>query len=202
MNNPLPLIHCTCCGLIQQLPEIPKNHKAVCYRCHTPLPQCRMWYNQLTTSFAISALLLYFPAILLPLLKIEKLGYASEDSLLQGVMTLFSQEYYLVGMVVLLFSIIFPPLKLLALIGLSSFFRDLQHKHKALVYHLVEFIGRWGMLDVMLVAILVAFVKLGDLISIQAGSGLIAFTCMVLFSLLASFCFHPYCLWAKATKDL
>ena len=59
-----------------------------------------------------------------------------------------------------------------------------------MVYRLVEALGRWGMLDVMLVAILVAMVKLGGLVNIQAGAGLLAFTLLVVTSLLASLMFE------------
>jgi paraquat-inducible protein A len=71
----------------------------------------------------------------------------------------------------------------------------IQHRHRALLYRLVERLGRWGMLDVLLVAVLIAFVKLGDLVSIQAGRGLSAFTVLVLLSLLASLAFNPAMLW-------
>jgi paraquat-inducible protein A len=66
----------------------------------------------------------------------------------------------------------------------------------------VEFLGRWSMLDVMLVAILVAFVKLGDLVNIQPGNGLIAFSALVLCSLLASFAFNPKLMWAISNKSV
>ena len=71
----------------------------------------------------------------------------------------------------------------------------MRHRHRALMYHLVELLGRWGMLDVLLVAVMIAYVKLGDLITIQPGPGLQAFIIMVLLSLLASLCFNPRLMW-------
>jgi uncharacterized paraquat-inducible protein A len=71
----------------------------------------------------------------------------------------------------------------------------LGRKHRAWTYHLVEWTGRWGMLDVLLVAILVAALKVGDLVEVHAGPAALAFTCCVVLSLLAAACFDPHSLW-------
>lgn len=157
----------------------------------------------------MSALLVYPAAVGLPLLNISKLGHSSTDSLLSGLVSMFSQGYWLVGGVVLLFSILLPPLKLLALWLLTAQSApqpvqqslrqspaQIGHRPRALLYHAVELLGRWGMLDVMLVAVLVAMVKLGDLVQIQPGPGLWAFTLMVLLSLVASMVFNPTQMWS------
>jgi paraquat-inducible protein A len=149
---------------------------------------------------ALSALALYPAAMLLPLLRIEKLGHLREDSLVSGIVTLWGQGYWLVGTVVFLFSVLLPPLKLAALLGLSLRRPGRGGRGHALVYRLVEALGRWGMLDVMLVAILVAMVKLGGLVNIQAGAGLLAFTLLVVTSLLASLMFDPQTLWQESTE--
>jgi paraquat-inducible protein A len=133
------------------------------------------------------------------MLRIEQLGHRHEDSLLSGLIAMFSQGYWLVGTVVLVFSVLLPPLKLLTLLILANKIMLTHHRQRALMYRAVELLGRWGMLDVMLVAILVAFVKLGNLVNIQAGLGLIAFTVLVLLSLLASLVFNPHLLWENPT---
>lgn len=191
------LVSCHCCGLVQKLPPLSPTQKAVCCRCATSLAHTATTRNHWTIALALSALIFYWPAMLLPLLRIERLGQRHEDSLLSGLITLFSQGYWLVGGVILLFSVILPPLKLLTLLTLSSTTLAIHQHHRALLYRLVELIGRWGMLDVMLVAILVAFVKLGHLVHISAGPGLFAFTLLVLLSLLASMTFNPHLLWEK-----
>jgi paraquat-inducible protein A len=154
----------------------------------------------LSASLAISALLLYVPATTLPMLRIEQLGHRHEDSLLSGVAALFAQDYWLVGTVVLLFSVILPPLKLAALLVLASAPATSADRLRAALFRAVESLGRWGMLDVMLVAILVAYVKLGDLVSIEAGPGLLAFTLLVLLSLLASMSFNPHMMWNESAQ--
>jgi len=193
---------CHCCGLIQLIPEAkPENAYWACKRCRTPLRHKRGGQNRLSLSLSITALVFYFPAILLPMLKLEKLGHVHESSLLSGVITMLADGYIFIGVIVFLFSIILPPFKLLSLIFLSRKKFIKAHHHKALVYRLVEWLGKWGMLDVMLVAILISFVKLGDLVSIYPGSGLILFAVMVLFSLIAGLFFNPRILWEETSID-
>ena len=131
------------------------------------------------------------------MLRVERFGHIRQDSLIGGIETLFAQDYWLIGGVVLLFSVVLPPLKLMALLWLTrpTF---LAHPHRALMYRWVEHLGRWGMLDVLLVAIMIAFVKLGGLVNISAGPGLTAFTLLVVLSLLASLSFDPRAMWQNA----
>ena len=185
---------CHCCGLIQQTPL---GVGAICARCETALESWlgRLSGNRLSTALAVAALFLFVPAVTLPFLRIERLGQAHESSLLVGVKTLFAEGQTLVGVIVLLFSIILPILKLSALLFLSQRRWQLAERHRALTYRIVEHLGRWGMLDVLLVAVLVAFIKLGGLVEFGAGTGLVMFTLFVLLSLLASATFDSHILW-------
>lgn len=191
------LTSCHCCGLVQKLPPLTDTQKAVCCRCATPLTHTTTSRNHWVIALSISALAFYLPAMLLPMLRIEQLGHRHEDSLLSGLITLFSQGYWFVGTVVLTFSVLLPPLKLITLLILANKIMITRHHQRALMYRAVELLGRWGMLDVLLVAILVAFVKLGNLVNIQAGLGLVAFTLLVLLSLLASLTFNPHLMWGN-----
>lgn len=169
--------------------------QAYCSRCETSLAP-RWWHNRrAAAALALSALILYVPAILLPMMRLETLGHSSEASILQGVSTMLAERHYFVGGVVLVFSLVLPPLKLLALLLLSSGW--LRGVHQARIHHWVELLGRWGMLDVLVVAVLVAFVKLGDTAQIQPGAGLGLFTACVLLSLLSSLCLHLPSLWEE-----
>ncbi len=195
------LSSCHCCGLVQTLPPVPAGHKAVCGRCGTVLKQADPRRNDWAAALAAAALAFYVPAMLLPMLRVERLGHVHEDSLLSGVVALWSQGYLLIGTVIFLFSVVLPPLKLLTLWLLAGRARLTGHRHRAIMYHAVELLGRWGMLDVMLVGVLVAFVKLGDLVKIHAGMGLIAFAVLVLLSLLASLAFNPKMMWEEEMEE-
>lgn len=200
-----PLVGCPTCGQVQRLPPVSvatgrgrKKRRPVCVRCeHTLLVPHGP--NRWTPFLALAGLALYPPAILLPMLGIERLGHFKEDSLLSGVVTLLGEGYWFVGIIVLLFSILLPPVKLFCLLLLTARIRMRDH-HRAQLFHAVEALGKWGMLDVMLVAILVAYVKLGDLVSISAGPGVVAFACLVLLSLLAGISFNPHRMWASHSQ--
>jgi paraquat-inducible protein A len=148
-----------------------------------------------TAAWALAGLILFVPAVTWPLLRIERLGHVHEDGLASGVVTLLREGHLFVGVVVLVFSLIVPPAKLSAMLWLATGGPGGARRHQAFAHHLVDWLGRWGMLDVLLVAVLVAFVKLGDVIEIQAGPGLVAFALCVLASLAASLAFDPHELW-------
>jgi paraquat-inducible protein A len=154
--------------------------------------------NRRTTAFAFAGLVLYPVAISLPMIRVEQFGHHNDASILEGTATLLSGGHVLVGVVVLLCSIVLPLGKLLSLLVLSAGGLMMRREHRALTYHVVEFTGRWGMLDVLLVAILVAVLKLGDMVEVSAGPAALAFTACVVLSLLASSAFDPHSLWADA----
>lgn len=187
------LSSCHCCGLAQRLPPVPSGWRPVCGRCGATLRHVSRRRNDWTQALALAALCLYPPALLLPMLHLERLGHSQDSSLLAGVVTLWSDGHWLLGTVIFLFSVLLPLAKLVALWQLAG--PALRARRRAGWYHLVEFVGRWGMLDVLLVAVLVAFVKLGDLVIIAPGPGLLAFMAMVLLSLLAGLVFNPLLMW-------
>lgn len=185
---------CHCCGLVQTAPE---GVRAVCVRCATALGS---WLgqtpgNSLSAAFALAALSLYIPAMALPFLRIERLGHAHASTLVGGVWSLLAEGHRVIGGVVLLFSIVLPVCKLTALLVLAQRRWRLAHRNRAMVYRWVEHLGRWGMLDVLLVAVMIAFVKLGGLVQFTAGPGLVVFAAFVVLSLCASAAFDPYALW-------
>ena len=100
-----------------------------------------------TAAAAFAALILYWPAILLPILSIERLGNRSESSLLEGILKLFQEGNWFVGAIVLVFSVIFPLAKIILLLELSLF--ELLHRtHKAMTLRLMEQLGKWSMMAV------------------------------------------------------
>ena len=149
---------------------------------------------------ALGALLLYFPAILLPILEIEKLGHHHTSSLLGGTLDLIWQGNLFVGLIVLVFSIVLPLVKLLALLELS-YIGVTHRRHRAWTYRLVEWTGRWSMLDVLLLALLVTLIKLGELVSFHLGPAVVAFVMCVVMSLIASIMFDPHAIWDDAPES-
>src|SRR5262245_52860887 len=134
-----PWAACWCCGLVQTVPPLASEQSAYCPRCDTIIaPRSRAHQStHATAAFSLAALVLYFPAILLPMLRIQKLGSTIEDSLLTGVATLLQDGHYFVGGIVLVFSLIVPPIKLFALLLLSLASDYVEERHRAITYHLV-----------------------------------------------------------------
>lgn len=188
---------CTCCGLVQMVPEVPSGMVARCPRCNTSVHRRSVVLRSAgrTAAVAMAALILYPFAVTLPIMRVERFGHHTDSSIVSGTINLLKSGDLFVGLVVLLCSIILPVGKLAAMLLLSLGGARLRGEHRALTYHIVEFTGRWGMLDVLLVTILVAALKMGDFMEVTAGPGVWAFCVVVLLSLIATACFDPHTMW-------
>lgn len=194
MTRSPPFIACDHCALVQRLPEVPAGAHAICARCGTRLDG--WWHDpRLTAALSLSALVLFVPGVLLPMMRLETLGHTHEASIIDGVGHMLAHGQVFIGLIILVFSLILPPVKLLALLLVST--RLLPAGGRARLHGWVEMLGRWGMLDVLVVAVLVAFVKLGETVRIEPGPGLFLFGACVLVGLLASLCLHPPSLWEE-----
>ena len=189
---------CHCCGLIHSVPDLGPHQRAHCKRCGSKFSGEGKLETSAsrTAAAAIGALVLFWPAVLLPILRLERLGLESESSILGGTIELLQQGEWFVGSVVFIFSIVFPLTKIILLLELS-FLELLHRKHKAVTLRLVEHVGRWSMMDVMLLAFLVMLVKLGDMVEFHFGPAIVAFTLCVFMSMVASLCFDPHAIWEE-----
>lgn len=199
--SPGPLRACHCCGLVHTLPHVPTGARAVCVRCGSTIRHARLPRStSRAAAFALAALILYPIAMLLPVIEIERMGRAHATTIWSGVVELLGAGAIFAGLVVLVCSVVAPILKIVAMLALCTGGTVLRRKHRAMTYRLVEWIGRWGMLDVLLVAILVAMVKLGDWVEVTPGPGVAAFAGVVIFSLLSSAAFDPHAIWERDTQ--
>lgn len=193
----LRLAACHACGLVQALPLLAPRRRAICCRCRATLdaPGRRSRCNQESAAAALAGLILYPLAISLPILRVEQMGRRSDASIWEGSLGLLRDGELFVGAVVFLCSILVPLLKLAGLLALTSVRSPAAHRHRAWIYRAIEWAGRWGMLDVLLIAILVAWIKMGDLVEVRPGPAAFTFTLVVLLSLIASARFDPHALW-------
>ncbi len=191
---------CYCCGLVHRIPSLQSGQVAMCTRCHSAIVRSgpRGASALRTAALATGALIVYWPAILLPILESERLGHRHEASLLRGTLDLLQHGSWFVGTVVLLFSIVLPLLKIILMLELSLL-RIFAQRHRALTYRLMEQAGKWGMMDVMLLAFLVMLVKLGDLATFKIGPAVVAFVACVTLSMLASLSFDHHSIWESGT---
>lgn len=189
-------VGCHACGQVTVLRD--GRTEAVCRRCgarlHLPDPRAvaRAW------AFLLAALAFYLPANLLPVMTVTSLGRAEPSTILGGVALLVELHMYPVAAVVFTASVLVPVFKFLALgLLLVTAQRGLARRRRecTVLYRVVEFVGRWSMVDVFVVALLVALVDMGALATIEAGAGITAFALTVILTMLASASFDPRLIW-------
>ena len=187
---------CHCCGLIHEIAALQSNERAQCTRCDSIIDQSRNFKRSQgrTAAAAVAAMVLLPAAVLLPILEIEHLGHHHRSSIVGGIVDLYQTRSILVAIVILLFSVVLPLLKILALIELS-WLCSLQQRHRAWTYRWMEQIGKWSMMDVMLLALLVMMFKLTGVVQFHFGPALIAFVLCVSMSMIAAICFDPHAIW-------
>ena len=192
---------CHCCGLIHRLPSLSVGEYAACNRCGISISDGTnaMTAASRTAAASIGAFVLFWPAVLLPILQIEKFGHVNQQSIVSGIAELFHHGNFFIGSVVLLFSIVFPLVKIVLLIELSCL-QILHRRHKAVTLRLMEHLGKWSMMDVMLLAFLVMLVKLGNLVHFEFGSAVIAFVLCVVMSMIASLLFDARGIWGTTDQ--
>ena len=192
------VIICATCKQHQRLDDLKPGMAAQCCRCGSVIAERRAGSLELTAALSLAALILYIPANLYPILRMNLHGAYSESTVWDGVVSLFRNDQRLVAIVVFLASILIPLCKLISLFLLvvtaklkSARWRD----ERTRLFRLMGVIGPWAMLDVFLLAVLVALVKLEQLATVLPGTGLVAFTAMVVLTILATLSFDPALIW-------
>jgi paraquat-inducible protein A len=191
---------CNTCGLVQRVDALPPGRCAECRRCGATVREGPHGSLRLTAALAIAALILYIPANIYPILSMQFYGAYSESTVWDGVVSLAEHNQWFVAIIVFLASIVIPVLKLAGLLYLviSARFRlGRRLRGRTRIYKFIDVIGPWAMLDVFLLAVLVALVKLGSIATILPGPGLIAFASVVVLTMLASASFDPKMIWQR-----
>jgi len=151
-----------------------------------------------TVALAITALILYVPANVLPIMTTTQLGTAEDSTILGGVVLLIHHGSYPIAGVIFVASVLVPSGKLLAIAylvwGVARGHRS-SHQQRTVMYRVTEFIGKWSMVDVFVVGILVALIQLGGLLTITAGAAAIAFGGVVIVTMLSAESFDPRLIW-------
>jgi paraquat-inducible protein A len=176
-----------------------------CRRCGASLHARRPNSIARTWALLVSALLLYIPANLLPIMTVNLFGQGSPATIMEGVLELIHAGMLPIAMVVFVASILVPSFKL---VGIALLLYSVQRhlplspRQRILMFRFIEWIGRWSMLDIFVIAILVALVSFGNLASIEAGGGAMAFAAVVILTMLAAITFDPRLIWDNTDADL
>ena len=197
------LIACHDCGLLVPAGPIGTGHGR-CPRCgaalHARKPNsiARAW------AFLLAAAVMYVPANILPMTVTTALGAAQSDTIMSGVIYFIHSGSWEIAAVIFIASIFVPMAKLVILIfllvsvQLRSRWRP---RDRTVLYRMTELVGRWSMVDVYVVTILVALVKLGAVANIEAGPAAVFFAIVVVLTMLAAESFDPRLIWDVIEED-
>ena len=186
---------CHCCMAI-----LPVDQKQ-CGRCDTSGHARRKNSLQWTMALLITSIFLYIPANLLPIMITQVLGTPMPSTIMAGVVLLWSEGSYPVAMVILIASIMVPTMKMIAIGWLcwdANSNKEIDRERLHVIYEVVEFVGRWSIIDVFVIAVLSALVRMGQLMSIYPDIGALLFASVVILTMFAAMTFDPRLIWDRA----
>jgi paraquat-inducible protein A len=197
------LFVCHECGLLSK-PASAHVHEGACPRCGAALHFRKPASFARTWAFVLSAIVLYIPANLLPVMDTSSLFGSQTDTIMSGVVYLWTSGSWPLAIIVFIASVAVPMLKILSLLFLVTTaqfrWRLLPHRRTS-IYRVVELVGRWSMLDIYVITILVALVQFNALATIKAGAGAIAFGAVVVLTMFAAMSFDPRLIWDALESD-
>ena len=184
--------------------QVPDTDEQTCTRCGALVHARRPNSMMRTWALLVTAAILYIPANLLPIMTVSSLGKGEPSTIMSGVIQLVQHGMLPIAAVVFIASILVPTFKLVG-IALLLFsvqrHQPLSARQRIIMYRFIEFIGRWSMLDIFVIAILVALVNFGRLASIEANLGAAAFSSVVILTMLAAVTFDPRLIWDNTESD-
>ncbi|MEP6723121.1 MAG: paraquat-inducible protein A [Variovorax sp.] len=190
----LGLLACHHCGTVWAQAE----EGEACGRCGTHLRRRKPDSLNRTWALLVAACLMYIPANLLPVMITKTLFSTQNDTILSGVIYFWVSGAYGLAAIVFVASFLVPLFKLSALMLLlitAQRRTDWRRPERARLYHIIEIIGRWSMLDVFVVSLLTGLVQIQGFAVITAGVGIAAFGAVVVLTMLASISFDPRLTW-------
>ncbi|OZB32821.1 MAG: paraquat-inducible protein A [Pseudomonas sp. 34-62-33] len=196
------LIACHECDLLMRKPVLQDGESAECPRCGYELFSHRHRVVRRSMALVLTALLLYIPANFLPIMQLNLLGQTSQDTVWSGVVGLYESGMQGIAVVVFLCSMVVPLLKLLCqLLVLLSIRMDFARSYGLLLYRIYHHMREWGMLEVYLMGILVAMVKLMDLADLSLGLGLFCFIALLLVQVWLEVTMAPHQIWEALSGE-
>lgn len=169
-----------------------------CPRCHSAMHVRKNDSIQRTLALLVTACLLYIPANLYPIMYTDQLGSTEASTILGGVVLLINLGSVPVAVVIFIFSVMVPSGKLMAmfyLVWTVERHSPLDPRQRSIMYRITEFIGKWSMVDVFVVSILVALVHLGGLLVIRPGIAALSFAGVVIITMIAAESFDSRLIW-------
>lgn len=185
-------ISCLECGNL-----LTDNHR-VCNICQATVSVRKKGGLNTPIAYLLAAVILFLPANLLPIMKTTSLGISQEDTILSGVLHLWQLGSYPIAIIVFVASFVTPIFKMLSMSYLCYTCHRQSTKRimfRTKLYHFTELIGRWSMIDVFVVALLGALVKMGALATVETRPGVLAFALVVFLTMFATESFDARLIW-------
>jgi paraquat-inducible protein A len=198
------LISCHSCHLLCKAASLFKRAYAVCPRCGAVLHSRKPNSIARTWALVIAAFVFYIPANVLPITRVISFGKAQSDTIMSGVIYFVKSGSWPIALVIFVASVFVPLLKLILLIFLLISVQvksQWRPKDRTRFYRITEAVGRWSMVDIYVVTLLVALVKLGSLATIEAGPGAIFFAGVVIITIFAAMSFDPRLIWDAQERN-
>lgn len=189
-----PLLHCHICGLLSPA----NNHQERCPRCSTPLHHRTPRSIEKTAALLLSAVILFVPANLFPVMTVIQFGQGEPSTILGGVVQLMEANMWGLAMLVFIASIVVPMMKLFILgflcitVHTGSTWRP---RDRTQLYRVTEVVGAWSMVDIFLVGLLSALVSLGTISTIRPEIGAMFFAGVVVITMFAAQSFDSRLIW-------
>ncbi|RUO79757.1 paraquat-inducible protein A [Idiomarina tyrosinivorans] len=191
-------VGCVCCHAFN------RNNQRYCWRCGEWLALSRWRHPLLTLALLLAATAFLVPANVLPMIETLRLGQLSQATITGGVIQLWQQGDQPIAAVIFIASLVIPIAKILLLLGLLYWSKrsapTAPYSQRMRVFRLTEWVGRWSMIDIFVVAILIALVRLGALMSIYSGAAALAFASVVVLTMLAAMSFDRRRIWWAAEE--
>ncbi|MGF1639993.1 MAG: paraquat-inducible protein A [Rhodospirillales bacterium] len=198
------LVGCHACDLVCRVRPDEGGDHARCPRCGAALHRRKPNSLSRTAALVLTAAILYIPANVYPVMTVISFGKGTPDTILSGIRELFHAGMWPLALLVFFASITVPMLKLA---GLSYLLLSVRRKSRwrlrdrTLLFRIIEAVGRWSMIDIFMISILVALVKLGTIATIEPGVGATSFAAVVIVTMIASMCFDPRLMWDAAEAE-
>ncbi|MGI9290665.1 MAG: paraquat-inducible protein A, partial [Gammaproteobacteria bacterium] len=183
------------CHICHHLDQISLHE---CQRCGSPLHLRKTNSLQRSLALLFTAIICYIPANVLPIMNTVQLNKAEPATIIGGVVILMKMGSYPIAGVIFFASVMVPIAKMIAIAYLiySAHLRvQVSPEQRTVLYRITEFVGRWSMIDVFVVAILVALVRLQGIITIQPGIAALAFAGVVVLTMLSAQAFDIRLIW-------
>lgn len=193
---------CHTCGGLARAGADP--HATWCPRCSSHLHYRKPDSVSRTWAYLAASTILYIPANVLPIMHTNSLFGAQSDTIMSGVVYLWVTGSWPLALIVFIASVLVPLAKIIALafLNLSVQLRwRWQPGQRTRLYRVVELIGRWSMLDIYVIAVLVALVQLDALATIEAGPAALAFAAVVVLTMIGAMSFEPRLIWDPLEEE-